>query len=590
MGIMFPGIKKILVGFMIFTLLACIGHCFHVSSLPCNVSLAQSCPASLYYVPNSPKTLAAAASLFHVDSNLVRQTVDGYLVNVNCSCPAGHTAFTWHMDYTVQPGDTWEQISSSFGSFVVKKTDKMLISSQNVTLDLLCGCSKDNKEIVTYRVKHGDTLYTICSWFSADLNQMVQLNGIDNSGLIHDGDVIFIPEPVTKVKKTPKPRISMIVGITLAAVSVVTLLVMSFVWSYCYKRSRIRQAKVYSRRTECLHCYLTTCSFHKKSEESMASSFNLDKATVFSYIEVCDATCNFSMSLKIGQGSYGSVYLGKLRGIDVAIKQMKETKSKEFFSELHILSRVHHTNLIELIGYAGGGDSLFLVYEFAQNGALSHHLHRPTARGYKPLQWTTRLQIALDAARGLEYIHEHTKPYYVHRDVKTSNILLDSNFRAKIADFGLVKLFEHSPNSAAAASRIVGTFGYLAPEYIRDGCVTTKSDVYAYGVVLMELLTGQPALSRDANPGNNQYIEHRSLVEYLLSALNDSHDSFMQCIDPNLIHYHADSVFQMALLSKDCVDDDWNQRPDMSSIVIRLLHLLARSREWEKLECSHPMS
>ncbi|RVX19498.1 LysM domain receptor-like kinase 3 [Vitis vinifera] len=545
---------------MIFTLLACIGHCFHVSSLPCNVSLAQSCPASLYYVPNSPKTLAAAASLFHVDSNLVRQTVDGYLVNVNCSCPAGHIAFTWHMDYTVQ---------------------------LNVTLDLLCGCSKDNKEIVTYRVKHGDTLYTICSRFSADLNQTVQLNGIDNSGLIYDGDVIFIPEPVSKVKKTPKPRISMIVKITLAAVSVVTLLVMSFVWSYCYKRSRIRQAKAYSRRTECLHCYLTTCSFHKKSEESMASSFNLDKATVFSYIEVCDATCNFSMSLKIGQGSYGSVYLGKLRGIDVAIKQMKETKSKEFFSELHILSRVHHTNLIKLIGYAGGGDSLFLVYEFAQNGALSHHLHRPTARGYKPLQWTTRLQIALDAARGLEYIHEHTKPYYVHRDVKTSNILLDSNFRAKIADFGLVKLFEHSPNSAAAASRIVGTFGYLAPEYIRDGCVTTKSDVYAYGVVLMELLTGQPALSRDANPGNDQYIEHRSL---LLSALNDSHDSLMQCIDPNLIHYHADSVFQMALLSKDCVDDDWNQRPDMSSIVIRLLHLLARSREWEKLECSNPMS
>lgn len=180
---------------MIFTLLACIGHCFHVSSLPCNVSLAQSCPASLYYVPNSPKTLAAAASLFHVDSNLVRQTVNGYLVNVNCSCPAGHTAFTWHMDYTVQPGDTWEQISSSFGSFVVKKTDKMLISLQNVTLDLLCGCSKDNKEIVTYRVKHGDTLYTICSRFSADLNQTVQLNGIDNSGLIHDGDVIFIPEP-----------------------------------------------------------------------------------------------------------------------------------------------------------------------------------------------------------------------------------------------------------------------------------------------------------------------------------------------------------------------------------------------------------
>ncbi|THG05563.1 hypothetical protein TEA_006196 [Camellia sinensis var. sinensis] len=157
-----------------------------------------------------------------------------------------------------------------------------------------------------------------------------------------------------------------------------------------------------------------------------------------------------------------------------------------------------------------------------------------------------RVQIALDAAKGLEYIHLYTKPYYIHRDVKSSNILLDSAFHAKIADFGLVKLLEHAPDADTAASRIVGTFGYLAPEYVRDGRITTKSDVYSFGVVLMELLTGQPALSRDASPGNIQYVEHRSLVEYMLSVLenNDPFTELSQCIDPTLTHYHKDSLLQ----------------------------------------------
>ncbi|KAH9760701.1 LysM domain receptor-like kinase 3 [Citrus sinensis] len=421
------------------------------------------------------------------------------------------------MDYTVLNGDTWEKVSSKFGSFLVEKPDKSLIPSHVVTLDLVCGCSESN-DLVTYKVEAGDTLFTICSRFKADVDMTGKLNGLDNPDLIHAGDfIISFPDPVVStVKKSSKSRIHTTVGILLAAFTI-TLFTVAFVF---WRRS--------------------------------------DKATMFSYNEVRDATSNFSTSLKIGQGSYGSVYLGKLRG------------------------------KIELIGYAAGGDSLFLVYEYAQNGALSDHLHWPSVKGKKPLAWTTRVQIALDAAKGLEYIHQYTKPYYVHRDVKTSNILLDSNFRAKIADFGLVKLLEHSPEIAAAASRIVGTFGYLAPEYVRDGCVTTKSDVYAFGVVLMELITGQQALSRDANPGNNQYTEHRSLVDYMLAVFNDTKDfmaKLTECLDPNLTRYHKDSMLQMALLSKDCVDENWKRRPDMSNAAIRLSHILISSKEWEKMEC-----
>eukprot|EP00258_Populus_trichocarpa_P042293 XP_024458312.1 lysM domain receptor-like kinase 3 isoform X2 [Populus trichocarpa] len=522
------------VSFVIWISLLSSFHSFHASPMQCKVSLNESCPASLYYyVPNTMRSLDETASLFNVDNDAVKRTIDGFLIMINCSCLAEHRFFTWHMDYKVQKGDTWNSISSKFGFFVVvAMSEKVLIPSVIVTLDVLCGCS-NNADMVTYKVQNGDTVFTICSRFKANETKTVLLNGLDNPDSIHERDILFIPTPA---------------GFN----------------------------------------NLTSIDYHNQEfEESMVSSIGSDKATVLPYNEIREATSNFSRSLIIGQGSYGLVYLGKLRGTDVAIKQMKDTNSKEFLSELNILCKVHHINLIELIGYAAGGESLFLVYEFAQNGALSNHLHNPALRGHKPLPWTTRVQIALDAAKGLEYIHEHTKPYYVHRDIKPSNILLDSNFHAKIADFGLVKLSEQSPDAGgAAASRIVGTFGYLAPEYVRDGHVTAKSDVYSFGVVLMELLTGQPALSKDASPENEKLSEHRSVVQYMLSALNDSQDSFdelAKCIDPNLTSYDKDSLYEMALLSKDCVDDNWKRRPDMSRVVLRLSHILSSSREWEEL-------
>ncbi|OMO90857.1 hypothetical protein COLO4_18838 [Corchorus olitorius] len=591
-----------LVGFITLTWLSYSTHSLSAIPIPCKASLAESCPASLYYVPTTTISLEETAALFHVNSNAVNRTIDGFLIAINCSCLGGGDEFTWHLDYEVRPEDTWEGISSKFGSFLVEKPEKTLIPSQTVTLDILCGCSESG-DTVTYKVNKGDTLYTICSRFDADLDKTARFNRLEDPTLIHKGDILFIPEPKglqnltvidkkdSSTKKASKSQIHVLVGAISAAFAVVLLTVILIFWK-CYKRKGTKLEEPYSRMDK-LHCNFDSCTFLPKSGENIVSSLSSDKAIKFTYYELCDATSNFSMSLKIGQGSYGSVYLGKLKGTDVAIKQMKNTKSKEFLSEINILCKVQHPNLIELIGYAAGGESLFLVYEFAQNGALSDHLHGFTLKGYKPLAWTTRVQIALDAAKGLEYIHKQTKPYYVHRDVKTSNILLDSNFRAKIADFGLVKLFEHSPEVGAAASRIVGTFGYLAPEYVRDGRVTTKADVYAVGVVLMELLTGQPALSRDANPGNNHYNEHRTLVDYMLSALNDSQKPMIElskCIDPNLTHYHKDSCLQMALLSKDCVDDNWNQRPDMSEVVLRLSLIFKSSEEWEKQPCSQTES
>ncbi|GMP73244.1 hypothetical protein CsSME_00031048 [Camellia sinensis var. sinensis] len=188
------------------------------------------------------------------------------------------------------------------------------------------------------------------------------------------------------------------------------------------------------------------------------TGITVDKSVEFLYEELAKATDDFSLANKIGQGGFGSVYYAELRGEKAAIKKMDMQASKEFLAELKVLTHVHHLNLVRLIGYCVEG-SLFLVYEFIENGNLSQHLR---GLGRDPLPWSTRVQIALDSARGLEYIHEHTVPVYIHRDIKSANILIDKNFHAKVADFGLAKLTE--VGSTSLHTRLVGTFGYMPPE------------------------------------------------------------------------------------------------------------------------------
>ncbi|KAK1298300.1 LysM domain receptor-like kinase 3 [Acorus calamus] len=587
--------------------LLCAFHCFHSMPMPCNISLIDSCAASLYLANPQSEDSEYVANLFHVNPTSVRRAVGGgFVISISCSCPANHGNYTSHMEYTVQIGDTWEIISSRFGGLVVETPEKMLIGLMTVGLDLFCGCT-DGVELLTYVVKRGDTLFTLYSRFGADVNKTAELNMIKDQTLINEGDVLFIPasglehltmlsDNESRPRKASQMHVHIILAIAAATTLVILIIIVIFSWTYNHKRKERVILGAPSSGIGCLDCYrmpfplekkksISTIKSHSSSEEyggSVVGSFISDKMTIFSFSETRDATLNFSASQKLGQGSYGSVYHGTLRGQDVAIKQMKNTKSKEFLAELNILCKVHHNNLIKLIGYSVGEEYLFLVYEVAQNGSLSDHLHNPAAKGHTPLSWETRIQIALDAAKGLEYIHEHIKPYYVHRDVKTSNILLDSNFRAKVADFGLVKLLENSPEIGSTTSKIVGTFGYLAPEYVRDGCVTPKTDVYAYGVVLMELITGRPALSNNTNTENVPHSGHRSVVDLILSAFADGRDTtarLVECMDPALVSFHRDSLFQMALLSKDCVDEDWKRRPDMSKVVLRLSRILVSSRE-----------
>ncbi|CAH9089296.1 unnamed protein product [Cuscuta europaea] len=303
------------------------------------------------------------------------------------------------------------------------------------------------------------------------------------------------------------------------------------------------------------------------------SGITVEKSVEFSYEELSNATNDFSLANKIGEGGFGAVYYAELRGEKTAIKKMDMRASKEFLAELKVLTHVHHLNLVRLIGYCVEG-SLFLVYEYIENGNLSEHLRRT---GRDPLPWSTRVQIALDSARGLEYIHEHTVPVYIHRDVKSANILIDTNFHAKVADFGLTKLTEVGGSSLS--TRLVGTFGYMPPE-AQYGNVTPKVDVYAFGVVLFELISAKDAIVKaHGSVGDSKGLV--SLFEEVLSR-PEPDEAFSKLVDPRLGEtYPMESARKLAQLAKACTQEDPQMRPSMRSVVVALMTLSSTTDEWD---------
>ncbi|XP_059282740.1 cold-responsive protein kinase 1-like [Lycium ferocissimum] len=216
------------------------------------------------------------------------------------------------------------------------------------------------------------------------------------------------------------------------------------------------------------------------------------KTKKFSYSELRKATNNFHQSNKIGRGGFGTVYKGTLRsGIEVAVKPLSAESRQglhEFLTEIETISDVTHPNLVELIGYCLDGNNRILVYEYLENTSLDRALFGSGTRNVQ-LDWETRAAICLGTATGLAYLHEELVPHIVHRDIKASNILLDKDYKPKIGDFGLAKLFPD--NITHITTQIKGTTGYLAPEYVMGRQLTAKADVYSFGVLILETVSGR---------------------------------------------------------------------------------------------------
>ncbi|XP_031259848.1 receptor protein kinase TMK1 [Pistacia vera] len=279
-----------------------------------------------------------------------------------------------------------------------------------------------------------------------------------------------------------------------------------------------------------------------------------------------NVTNNFSEENILGQGGFGTVYKGELHdGTKIAVKRMESglitgKGSAEFKSEIAVLTKVRHRHLVALLGYCLDGNEKLLVYEYMPQGTLSQHIFNWAEEGLKPLEWTRRLTIALDVARGVEYLHSLAHQSFIHRDLKPSNILLGDDMRAKVADFGLVRLAPEGKGSIE--TRIAGTFGYLAPEYAVTGRVTTKADVFSFGVILMELITGRKALDE------SQPEESMHLVTWF-RRIHINKDSFRKAIDPtiDLNEETIASISTVAELAGHCCAREPYQRPDMGHAV-----------------------
>ncbi|KAF4351007.1 hypothetical protein G4B88_015991 [Cannabis sativa] len=279
-----------------------------------------------------------------------------------------------------------------------------------------------------------------------------------------------------------------------------------------------------------------------------------------------NVTNNFSQENILGQGGFGTVYKGELHdGTKIAVKRMESgviagKGLPEFKSEIAVLTKVRHRHLVALLGYCLDGFERLLVYEYMPQGTLSKHIFNWPEEGLKPLEWKQRLTIALDVARGVEYLHGLAHQSFIHRDLKPSNILLGDDMRAKVADFGLVRLAPEG--KASIETRIAGTFGYLAPEYAVTGRVTTKVDVFSFGVILMELITGRKALDE------TQPEESMHLVTWF-RRMNINKDSFRKAIDPtlDLNEETLASISTVAELAGYCCAREPYQRPDMGHTV-----------------------
>ncbi|KMT06605.1 hypothetical protein BVRB_7g157730 [Beta vulgaris subsp. vulgaris] len=509
-------------------------------------------------------------------------------INIPFSCGCVNDTFLGHMFmYQFQTGDTYDHVArNNYTNLTTSNWIEQFNGYSrfnvpngvfiNVPVNCSCGIrsvSMDYGLFITYPLQQGESLRSISQEFNLSESLLQGFNpGVDFSagtGLVYipgrDQNGTY-PPMILSVSRSGLSG-GAIAGVCIAAVVLIVLSV--GLYFRCRRSKKMKETELISDKPAYV---LTHSSFISSGGDKESSGIYMGNSVEFSYQELAKATNNFNASCKIGAGGFGEVFFAELRGEKAAIKKMDMQASREFVAELNVLTRVHHLHLVRLLGYCME-DSLFVVYEYIDNGNLSQHLH---STGRDPLPWSTRVQIALDSAKGLEYIHEHTDPVYVHRDIKPANILINKNFQAKVADFGLTKLVEVG---STLPTRLVGTFGYMSPEYAQYGEVSPKLDVYAFGVVLFELISAKAAIVRESRLA----VESKGLVTLFEEVLNQPDPNEIgKLVDPRLGNtYPLESVHQVAELAKACTQENPQLRPSMRSVVVALMTLSSASENWD---------
>lgn len=359
----------------------------------------------------------------------------------------------------------------------------------------------------------------------------------------------------------------LLIGLVTAS-SVMGIIILSIICLWiCHRKSIYKSGKMGTKKLDSLRG-LPLSSFVSRTNGAFKTTKNeKGSVVVMDYNLLESSTNNFGESEILGVGGFGCVYKARLDdNLHVAVKRLdggSQDAIKEFQTEVDLLSKIHHPNIITLLGYCVHDETKLLVYELMDNGSLETQLHGPSSGSN--LTWHSRMKIALDTARGLEYLHENCKPSVIHRDLKSSNILLDSSFNAKLSDFGLA-IMDGAQNKNNI--KLSGTLGYVAPEYLLDGKLTDKSDVYAFGVVLLELLLGRRPVEKLAES------QCQSIVTWAMPQLTDR-SKLPNIVDP-VIRYTMDlkHLYQVAAVAVLCVQPEPSYRPLITDVLHSLIPLV----------------
>lgn len=553
---------------------------------------------SVYSISNllgsDPSHLAQLNSVSETATFEINREV---IVPINCSCSgqyylsnASHVLDQGSSYFTVandvyQGLSTCQALKDKNGHLSHK-----LVPGMKITVPLRCACPTTNqssdgvKFLLSYLVKEGDSISKVSKRFGVDTGSTLDANELTEKYSIYPSTTLLIPfknppsssQAVTPIPPPPStpPRSStfplnrssrktwlhVVIGVSAFGV----VLAASLLFTFLYKRGRTnlifggKDLEKAERPMEKL----------EGSKELLAGLSDISRGLkVYEFEELLSATENFSCKCRIK----GSVYRGIINGDVAAIKKMKGNVSEE----INILKSINHCNTIGLLGICFNHGDWYLVYEYAENGPLSDWINGRDDS--KALSWMQRVQIALDVANGLNYLHIFTEPAHVHKDIKSRNILLNRDFRAKIASFGMARTAEGKEGGFTWTRRIVGTKGYMAPEYLQNGLITPKLDVYAFGVVLLQLVTGKV---NEVTRGAGTMLFSETLINVLSE--ENKKEKLIDYMDPSLEgNYPLDLALSMVRLVEGCLRKDAKNRLSMNTIVKSLSKIQSASLSWE---------
>ncbi|XP_058070020.1 lysM domain receptor-like kinase 4 [Magnolia sinica] len=522
------------------------------------------------------------------------------IVPITCSCSGNYyeadTSYTIRTDdetYFIIANDTYQGLSTC-SALINRNSFSPLDLSTGLKLrvPLRCACPTNGqiaegvKYLLTYSIIWADTVPDICNRFNVSRKKTLDANGFSEPNpIIHPFTTILIPlltEPsinqtivqippsislprpvINLIKKNQRSRkglrVHLVIGITVGSFLLFLFSVLAFgIHRYRKKQNRKDEIEDYENRNP-----------NWVLVEDLAKGIaHVDRVLkVFRYEELQAGTKNFSPDCRID----GSVYRGVIGGTALAIKR-KDANAAE---EIKILNRINHFNLISLYGVCTNGESYYLVYEYMENGSLKDWICEKI-RSREHQSWTRRIQIALDVANGLHYLHKFTKPAHVHKLIKSSNILLNQDLRAKIANFSLARSETEQSGGFELTRHVVGTVGYVAPEYSETGLVSPKLDIYAFGVVMLELITGKHAVIK-----RNGADVPLSKVLVSASERGEMEAEIQNLVDPTLPDDQMDLALGVGRLSVACLKRDPMSRPCMGEVVSTLSKFLMDSKKWE---------